>query len=91
MELIIGGLLLALALGLIVYVVLTQAAQYGNLHHAIEAGVMTRRDATGELGDLAAGRLAGRERPEEITIADLTGVGVQDAAIAETVVEALGL
>jgi ornithine cyclodeaminase len=69
----------------------TQAAQYGNLHHAIEAGVMTRRGVTGELGDLAAGRLAGRERPEEITIADLTGVGVQDAAIAETVVEALGL
>jgi len=70
---------------------ITQAAQYGNLHHAIEAGVMTRRGVTGELGDLAAGRLAGRERPEEITIADLTGVGVQDAAIAEAVVEALGL
>jgi ornithine cyclodeaminase/alanine dehydrogenase-like protein (mu-crystallin family) len=70
---------------------ITQAAQYGNLHHAIEAGVMTRREVTGELGDLAAGRLAGRERPEEITIADLTGVGVQDAAIAEAVVEALGL
>jgi ornithine cyclodeaminase len=70
---------------------ITQAAQYGNLHHAIEAGVMTRRQVTGELGDLAAGRLAGRERAEEVTIADLTGVGVQDAAIAETVVEALRL
>ncbi|MGH7538590.1 MAG: ornithine cyclodeaminase family protein, partial [Gemmatimonadales bacterium] len=46
---------------------------------------------TGELGDLAAGRLTGRERPDEITVADLTGVGVQDAAIAEPVVEALGL
>ncbi len=68
-----------------------QTEQYGNLHHAIEAGVMTRRGVTGELGDLAAGRLAGRERPDEITIADLTGVGVQDAAIAEPVVEALGL
>jgi ornithine cyclodeaminase/alanine dehydrogenase-like protein (mu-crystallin family) len=30
-------------------------------------------------------------RPDEITIADLTGVGVQDAAIAEPVVEALGI
>lgn len=69
----------------------SQTEQFGNLHHAIETGTMTRRGVTGELGDLAAGRLAGRERSEEITIADLTGVGVQDAAIAETVVEALGL
>jgi ornithine cyclodeaminase len=68
-----------------------QTEQYGNLHHAIEAGAMTRRGVTGELGDLAAGRLAGRERPDEITVADLTGVGVQDAAIAEPVVEALGI
>ena len=36
--------------------------------------------------------LAGRREHEgEITIADLTGVGVQDAAIAATVVETLGL
>mgnify|MGYP001157799941 FL=1 len=68
-----------------------QTEQYGNLHHAIAAGVMTRRGVTGELGDLATGRLPGRERPDEITVADLTGVGVQDAAIAEAVVEALGL
>jgi len=44
-----------------------------------------------ELGDLAAGRLAGRESADEITVADLTGVGVQDAAIAQAVVEVLGL
>lgn len=68
-----------------------QTEQYGNLHHAIEAGVLTRRRVTGELGDLATGRLAGRERRDEITVADLTGVGVQDAAIAEPVVEVLGL
>jgi ornithine cyclodeaminase len=70
---------------------IVQTERYGNLHHAIEAGVMTRSGVTGELGDLAAGRLPGRERPDEITIADLTGVGVQDAAIADPVVEALGL
>jgi ornithine cyclodeaminase len=68
-----------------------QTEQYGNLHHAIEAGVLKRSRVTGELGDLATGRLPGRERPDEITVADLTGVGVQDAAIAEPVVEALGL
>jgi ornithine cyclodeaminase len=68
-----------------------QTERYGNLRHAIEAGILTRRGVTGELGDLAAGRRQGRERPDEVTVADLTGVGVQDAAIAELVVEALGL
>lgn len=68
-----------------------QTAQYGNLHHAIAAGVLKAEQMYGEIGDLAAGRLPGRERDDEITIADLTGVGVQDAAIAAVVVEALGL
>jgi ornithine cyclodeaminase/alanine dehydrogenase-like protein (mu-crystallin family) len=70
---------------------LPQTERYGNLHHAIAAGAVTRDKVYAELGDLAAGRLAGRERAEEITVADLTGVGVQDAAIAQAVVEALGL
>jgi ornithine cyclodeaminase len=67
-----------------------QTARYGNLRHAIAAGTLTVERVYGELGDLA-GRLAGRQDPDEITVADLTGVGVQDAAIAATVVEALGL
>src|SRR6266540_2573128 len=68
-----------------------QTERYGNLHHAIAAGAVTRAKVYGELGDLAAGRLAGRESPSETTVADLTGVGVQDAAIAQAVVEVLGL
>jgi len=68
-----------------------QTARYGNLRHAIAAGVLGPERVYGELGDLAAGRLAGRQEPGEITVADLTGVGVQDAAIAAAVVEALEL
>ena len=69
-----------------------QTERYGNLHHALAAGAVTRDKVYGELGDLAAGRLEGRDPAgEEITVADLTGVGVQDAAIAQVVVEALGL
>lgn len=68
-----------------------QTERYGNLHHAIAAGVFKSDQMYGELGDIAAGRLPGREQPGEITVADLTGVGVQDAAIAAIVVEALGL
>ena len=68
-----------------------QTERYGNLHHAVAAGTLTREKVYAELGDLAAGRLPGRESAAEITVADLTGVGVQDAAIAQAVVEALGL
>ena len=68
-----------------------QTERYGNLRHAVAAGAVTRAKVYAELGDLAAGRLAGRERESEITVADLTGVGVQDAAIAQAVVEVLGL
>jgi len=68
-----------------------QTERYGNLHHAIAAALVTRDKVYAELGDLAAGRLPGRENATEITVADLTGVGVQDAAIAQAVVEVLGL
>src|SRR5213078_1037546 len=68
-----------------------QTQRYGNLHHAIAAGVIKRKQVYAELGDLAAGRRPGREQPDEITVADLTGVGVQDAAIAQAVVDALEL
>lgn len=66
-----------------------QTERYGNLHHAVRAGVVGRDKVTGELGDLAAGRLPGRQSSDEITVADLTGVGVQDAAIAQAVLEVL--
>ena len=68
-----------------------QTERYGNLHHAIAAGAVTRETVYAEMGDLAAGRKPGRENATEVTIADLTGVGVQDVAIAEAVVDVLGL
>ena len=68
-----------------------QTERYGNLHHALATGAVTKAKVYAELGDLAAGRLAGRDATDEITVADLTGVGVQDAAIAQAVVEVLGL
>lgn len=70
---------------------LAQAERFGNLRHAIAAGALRRDQVHGELGAVVAGRLAGRESAREITIADLTGVGVQDAAVAQVVTEALGL
>jgi ornithine cyclodeaminase len=45
-------------------------------------------DVYAELGQLAAGLKPGRTSDEEITVADLTGVGVQDAAVAAFVTAA---
>ncbi len=66
---------------------LEQCLHYGEIHHAVGAGVMREEDVYAELGEIAAGVKKGRESDEEITIADLTGVGVQDAAVANRVVE----
>ena len=67
----------------------SQAARFGELHHALEAGVVKEADVV-TLGELLEGAAAGRTRPEDITVADLTGVGVQDAAIAAFVLREAG-
>lgn len=57
----------------------------GELHHAVTAGVFDVGSVYGELGAIASGRLPGRTAEDELTVADLTGLGVQDAAIAALV------
>ncbi len=59
-----------------------QCSAFGELKHALDAGLLTRNDVHAELGAIAAGRKPGRANDREITIADLTGVGFQDTAIA---------
>jgi ornithine cyclodeaminase len=63
---------------------LSQCAKLGEIHHALEAGRLTEEDVYGELGDIVTGRLPGREG-DELIVCDLTGVGAQDAALAEVV------
>ena len=67
---------------------LEQCLRLGELHHAVAAGLMRPEAVHAELGDLVVGRRAGRQRRDEITVADLTGVGVQDAAIAAAALRA---
>jgi ornithine cyclodeaminase len=59
-----------------------QCAAFGELRHALDAGLLTRHDVHAELGQIVAGRKPGRTHRDQITIADLTGVGFQDTAIA---------
>lgn len=59
-----------------------QTRRLGELHHAIEAGLIGAEDEVTELGEIVAGRRHGRRSPDDLTVADLTGTGVQDTAIA---------
>lgn len=59
-----------------------QCFRLGELQHALKAGVLAEDADITELGELTLGKKAGRQREDEITICDLTGVGVQDTAIA---------
>lgn len=68
--------------GLYVADSLKQTRRLGELHHAIEAGLVTEGMGFPELGEIVAGRKLGRSGPEQITVADLTGTGIQDTAIA---------
>lgn len=61
---------------------LAQCAAMGDLHHALDAGVVTPSHVHAELGDLAVGRKHGRSDATEITLFDSTGVAIQDAASA---------
>ncbi|MBD0415129.1 cyclodeaminase [Oryzicola mucosus] len=59
-----------------------QARRLGELHHAIAAGLIGADAEVAELGEIVAGLRPGRAATNDITIADLTGTGVQDTAIA---------
>ncbi|MFV0299557.1 MAG: cyclodeaminase [Paracoccus sp. (in: a-proteobacteria)] len=61
---------------------LGQTQAMGELRAAVEAGLFAAPFAFPELGQIVAGRHPGRTSPDQITIADLTGTGVQDTAIA---------
>jgi ectoine utilization protein EutC len=59
-----------------------QCARLGELHHALDRGLLTIDSSIIELGQLTSKELIGRENDEQITVCDLTGTGVQDTAIA---------
>ncbi len=66
---------------------IAQCLERGEIHRAIEAGKLSREKLV-ELGDVISGKSKGRTSEEQVTVADLTGVAVQDIEIAEAVYEA---
>ena len=66
----------------------SQCSKYGECVHAINAGVISLDDIA-ELGAVVSGSTDGRTSDDQITIADLTGVAVQDIQIAKMIARAL--
>jgi ornithine cyclodeaminase/alanine dehydrogenase len=62
-----------------------QAAHVGELHHAIDQGLMTIEDVHAELGEIVSGLKSSRTSPEEIILFDSTGTALQDIAVASMV------
>ena len=60
----------------------SQCFRLGELHHALEAGVIDPDEDIIELGELTSGQRTGRSNDRQVTVCDLTGVGVQDTSIA---------
>jgi alanine dehydrogenase len=69
----------------IVVDVLEQCAVMGELHHALDAGLMVKEDIHAELGEVVAGKKPGRESDAEIIVFDSTGMALQDVASAACV------
>lgn len=76
-----------MASGTVVVDILDQCAEVGELHHAIDGGIIGRDQVHGELGEVIVGAKPGRTSDDEITIFDSTGTGLQDAAAAAAAYE----
>lgn len=66
---------------------LGQCVAIGDLHHAIDAGVMTRNDVRATLDQVVADPARGRGRADEIIVFDSTGVAIEDVAAAALLYE----
>jgi alanine dehydrogenase len=54
----------------------------GSFLHALEAGAITEDHVHAELGDVVAGTAPGRESPDDVTVFDSGGTGIETAAAA---------
>ncbi|WIO73551.1 hypothetical protein QP938_09620 [Porticoccaceae bacterium LTM1] len=67
---------------------LDQCQSRGEIFKAVTHGVIDSSKAV-ELGDVITGKAPGRTSEHQLTIADLTGVAIQDIQVSVAVLEAL--
>jgi ornithine cyclodeaminase len=67
---------------------ISQCLERGEIYRAIRSGDLSR-DRIIELGDVISGKNPGRISDTQNTVADLTGVAVQDIKIAAAVYNAV--
>lgn len=65
---------------------ISQCSQYGEISHALKAGLIDEEQLV-ELGRVLASKMSARTDDQQITLADLTGVAVQDAQISRCALE----
>jgi alanine dehydrogenase len=73
--------------GKVVVDMLEQCAEFGELHHALTANLLTKADVHAELGEVIAGTKPGRTSEDETIIFDSTGMALQDVIAAVSVYE----
>jgi len=66
---------------------ISQCITRGEIHHALQNNVIPQSDIV-ELGNIISGKIVGRVSDDQVTVADLTGVAVQDIQITKAVFEA---
>ncbi len=67
---------------------ISQCLLRGEIHHALKAGLL-KQESIVELGNVIINKDLQRTSEEQITLADLTGVAVQDIQISKAVYKAL--
>jgi ornithine cyclodeaminase len=67
---------------------ISQCVHHGECAHAVAAGLLDTGDIV-ELGSVVSGDAPGRTEADQITVADLTGVAVQDIQVAKMAYRAL--
>ncbi|MFN0180047.1 MAG: ornithine cyclodeaminase family protein [Gemmatimonadales bacterium] len=68
-----------------------QCALIGDLHHAMDAGVMTLDRVRADLAEIVAGTAIGRRGTNEVVVFDSTGLPFEDVVAAAAVYERGGL
>jgi alanine dehydrogenase len=64
---------------------IAQCSEKGETWHPLDRRIITQHGIHGEIGEILLGRKAGRERDDEVTIFDSTGMAIQDNTTASKI------